>query len=61
MCPKCGSSDIYFGSVERSPRGVDGDWYEYCSVKCNKCGHEWEIVNKCSDDAGDDDTIPIRE
>ncbi len=61
MCPHCGSQDISSnGRIERSERGVDGDWYEYIPLKCNKCGHEWEHVNKCSDFAGDDDSSPIR-
>ena len=61
MCPECGSSDTSSnGRVERSDYGPDGDWYEYHPRKCNQCGYEWEYVSKCSDFAGDDDSIPIR-
>jgi hypothetical protein len=60
-CPNCGSPDVRSnGRPERSERGVDGDWYEYYPMKCSKCGYEWDNMSKCSDDAGDDDKVPIR-
>ena len=61
-CPKCGSKEVTSnGRLERSERGPDGDWYEYDPMKCCVCGHTWEHTSKCSDYAGDDDSVPIRD
>lgn len=62
-CPKCGAAEkcvVDDGHIERSERGVDGDWVEYYPQRCTACGHKWDRVSHCSDFASDDDTVPIR-